>query len=84
MSVVIRFKRTGTKSRKQWRVVVADSRTPRNGQLLEELGFYNPLTNPPQLSVQMERYNEWVKKGARPSEAVRSGIRKEGKESRAN
>ena len=72
--ISIRFKPTGTKSRKQWRVVVIDSRLPRTGRLIEEIGFYNPLVEPPDVKIKMDRYEAWVKKGARPSETVKAVI----------
>jgi len=71
LAVTIRLKKTGTKNRDQWRIVVATSEVPRNGRLLEEIGFYNPLVEPPLVQVKMDRYQAWVSKGARPSEAVR-------------
>lgn len=77
--IVIRFKQTGTKSRKNWRVVVADRRVPRNGRLIEEIGYYNPLVDPPKLEVNRERYDEWIRKGAKPSSAVKSVMKKEKK-----
>ena len=72
--ISIRLKPTGTKSRKQWRVVVIDSRSPRNGRLIEEIGFYNPLVNPPDVKIKMERYDAWLEKGARPSNTLRTVI----------
>lgn len=84
MAVTIRLKKTGTKNRDQWRIVVADSRVPRDGRLLEEIGSFNPLVEPPVVKVKMERYEAWVAKGARPSEAVRHLIAKEKKKARAN
>lgn len=74
--ITIRLKKTGTKSRKQWRIVVLDSRMPRNGRLIEEIGFYNPLVEPPVIQVNQERYQAWVKKGARASEAVHALLKK--------
>ena len=74
--IKIRFKKTGTKSRKQWRVVVVDSRTPSNGRLIEELGFYNPLVEPPLLRINEERYRDWIAKGARPSGSIQAILKK--------
>lgn len=74
MALVIRLKQTGTKSRKQWRVVVADHRTPRRGRLIEEIGCYNPLVEPPDVRIRIDRYQEWLRKGAKPSSTVRSLI----------
>lgn len=76
MSLIIRLKSTGAKNRKQWRLVVADRRKSRKGLNLEELGFYNPLVDPPQVRINVDRYQAWLAKGARPSEAVRSLMKK--------
>lgn len=76
MSIAIRLKRTGTKSRKQWRIVALDKQAPRDGRLLEELGSYNPLTEPPEVRLQMERYHVWIQKGARPSRTVAGIVKK--------
>ena len=73
--IAIRLKQAGTKNRKQWRIVVADTRVPRNGRLIEELGSCNPLVDPPKVNIQMERYDEWVKKGAKPTDTVRTLIK---------
>jgi small subunit ribosomal protein S16 len=53
-------------------VVVADSRAARDGKFIEVLGHYNPLTNPPTLKIEVERANEWIKKGAQPSNTVKN------------
>lgn len=73
--ISIRLKPTGTKSRKLWRVVVIDSKLPRNGRLIEEIGFYNPLINPPDIKIKMDRYEAWVQKGAQPSQTLKSVVR---------
>ena len=70
MAVVIRLKRTGAKGRPFYRVVVADSRYPRDGRFIEQLGFYDPLTNPSTFKVDAEKFAKWVRHGARPSESV--------------
>ena len=72
----IRLRGTGTKNRRKWRIVVCDSRVSRDGSLIEELGSYNPLVEPPALRINQEHYQAWVKKGARPSEAVRALMKK--------
>lgn len=77
--IAIRLRRMGTKNRLKWKIVVADSRLSRDGRLLEELGFYNPMTNPPEIKLRRDRYEEWVKKGARPSRTVASIVRRERK-----
>jgi small subunit ribosomal protein S16 len=68
--VVIRLKRTGAKGRPFYRVVVADSRYPRDGRFIEQLGFYDPLTDPSTFKVDAEKFAHWVRHGARPSESV--------------
>lgn len=84
MAVTIRLKRAGTKNRNQWRIVVADRRVPRNGRLLEEIGSCNLLVEPPAVRIKTDRYEAWLAKGAKPSEAVRHLIAKEKKKARAH
>ncbi len=72
MSVRIRLKRFGTKHRPYYRIVVTDSRNPRDGRTLEEVGFYHPIEiAEKQISVREDRIREWLGKGARPSDTVR-------------
>lgn len=72
MSVRIRLKRFGTKRRPFYRIVVTDSRSPRDGKTLEEVGFYHPIEiAEKQVSVREDRVREWLSKGARPSDTVR-------------
>lgn len=72
MSVRIRLKRFGTKRRPFYRIVVTDSRSPRDGRTLEEVGFYHPIEiADKQLSVKEDRIREWLAKGAQPSGTVR-------------
>ena len=72
MSVRIRLKRFGTKRRPFYRIVVTDSRNPRDGRTLEEVGFYHPIEiAEKQLSVKEDRIREWLAKGAQPSGTVR-------------
>lgn len=72
MSVRIRLKRFGTKHRPYYRIVVTDSRSPRDGRTLEEVGFYHPIEiAEKQISVREDRIREWLGKGARPSDTVR-------------
>ncbi len=78
MSVRIRLKRIGSKKRPVYRVVVADSRSPRDGKFIEEIGVYNPTTNPSTFQVDKEKVLDWMSKGAQPSETVRSFLAKEG------
>ncbi len=78
MSVRIRLKRIGSKKRPVYRVVVADSRSPRDGKFIEEIGIYNPTTDPSTFQVDKEKVLDWMSKGAQPSETVRSFLAKEG------
>ncbi len=74
----IRLRRMGAKKAPYYRIVVADSRAPRDGDFVEELGYYNPLTEPIELKVNNERAAEWVKNGAQPSDTVRALLKKSG------
>ena len=78
MSVKIRLKRMGRKRNASYRVVVADSRTATNGRFLEELGYYNPTTEPATVKIDEERALQWLKEGALPSSTVKSLLKKEG------
>jgi len=70
MSVVIRMKRAGAKKRPFYRVVVADSRFARDGRYIEQLGYYDPLTDPAKFIIDAAKFEQWIRKGARPSESV--------------
>lgn len=70
MSVKIRLKRMGTKKLPFYRVVVADSRYPRDGRFLEEIGVYNPLKDPSLFKVDAKRVKYWVLNGAQPTDAI--------------
>ena len=76
MSVKIRLRRTGALNAACWRVVVADSRSPRDGRFIEEIGYYNPLTNPAEIKIDAEKAQEWLKKGAQPTDTVKSLLKK--------
>ncbi len=76
MSVRIRMKRVGTKNTPVYRIVVADSRSPRDGKFIEELGTYQPLKKDTNFVLDLERVKYWVSKGAQPSDTVASFIRK--------
>ena len=76
MAVKIRFKRMGAKKNPFYRIVVADSRSPRDGRLIEELGYYNPMTK--ELKVDNDKAADWVKKGAQPTDTVRALLKKNG------
>ncbi|MGD8255053.1 MAG: 30S ribosomal protein S16 [Syntrophobacterales bacterium] len=78
MAVRIRLTRKGTKKKPFYRIVVADSEAPRDGKFLEILGTYNPLTDPAEVKIDPERLRIWLDRGARPSDTVRSLIKKEG------
>jgi small subunit ribosomal protein S16 len=70
LAVKIRLARHGAKKRPYYRVVVADGRMPRDGRYIEEVGRYNPLTNPKTIDIDIEKVDEWMAKGAQPSNAV--------------
>ena len=72
MSVKIRLRRMGAKKAPFYRFVVADSRSPRDGRFIEEIGYYNPTENPAALKVEEEKAIDWMSKGAQPSDTVRS------------
>ncbi len=69
--VKIRLRRMGAKSAPFYRVVVADSRYPRDGRFIEEIGTYNPCTDPAEIKIDLERADAWIKTGAQPTETVR-------------
>ena len=70
LAVKIRLARHGAKKRPYYRVVVADGRMPRDGRYIEEVGRYNPLTNPKVIEINLEKVDEWISKGAQPTNAV--------------
>jgi small subunit ribosomal protein S16 len=74
----IRLRRMGAKKAPFYRIVVADSRAPRNGAFVEEIGYYNPLTDPAELKVDNDRANHWIKSGAQPTDTVRGLLKKAG------
>ena len=71
MAVSIRLRREGSSKRPRYRVVVADSRAPRDGRFIEMIGHYNPVTNPPVVVIDRERAELWISKGAQPSNTVK-------------
>ena len=79
MAVRIRLKRVGAKNAPAYRIVVTDSRSPRDGRFIEALGSYNPLKKADNFKIDLERARYWVSKGAQPSETVASFIKKAGK-----
>jgi small subunit ribosomal protein S16 len=76
--VKIRLKRMGAKKRPFYRLVVADSRSPRDGRFIELLGFYDPLPNPATVQIDADKVREWMRKGARPSDAARALLVEQG------
>lgn len=76
MAVRIRLRRVGRKKQPSYRIVVADSAAPRDGNYLDAVGFYNPRTNPAELRLDLEKADEWIGKGALPTDTVASLIRK--------
>ncbi len=76
--VKIRLRRMGAKKAPFYRVVVADSRYPRDGRFIEEIGIYNPTTDPTELKVDVDRAQAWIKTGAQPTETVRDLLKKVG------
>lgn len=78
MAVKMRLKRMGSKRRPFYRIVVADSRSPRDGRFIEEVGYYNPITNPAEIKVNKEIALKWLNTGAAPTDTVRDILSKEG------
>jgi small subunit ribosomal protein S16 len=78
MAVKIRLKRMGAKKAPFYRLVVADARAPRDGRFIEEIGYYNPLTEPATVKIDADKAREWLANGAQPSDTVRNLLRKEG------
>ena len=78
MTVKIRLKRVGKKKAPSYRVVVADSRSPRDGRIIENIGWYNPLVEPSAIHIDEEKALGWLKNGAQPTESVASLLRRAG------
>lgn len=78
MSVKIRLKRIGAKKAPFYRLVVADSRSPRDGKFIEEIGYYNPITEPAEIKIDAEKAKKWLDNGAQPSDTVRNLLKKSG------
>jgi small subunit ribosomal protein S16 len=74
----IRLRRVGKKNQPSYRIVVADSRAPRDGVYIDQVGFYNPLTDPPTIRLDTEKASKWLANGAQPSEPVQRMLRKVG------
>ena len=78
MAVKIRLRRMGAKKVPFYRVVVADSRFPRDGRFIEEIGYYNPGTNPAEIKIDNEKAQKWIANGAQPTETVKALLKKSG------
>lgn len=78
MAVRIRLRRMGAKKRPFYRIVVADSRAPRDGKFIEEIGYYNPISQPKEIKIDAEKAIKWLKNGAKPSDTVKSIFEKNG------
>ncbi|MBP3919971.1 MAG: 30S ribosomal protein S16 [Bacilli bacterium] len=78
MAVKLRLKRMGSKQRPFYRVVAADSRVKRDGKVIEEVGYYNPITEPETVKIDEEKALNWLKNGAQPTDTVRDLLSKQG------
>lgn len=78
MAVKIRLRRMGAKKAPFYRVVVADSRYPRDGRFIEEIGFYNPMTEPAEIKIDADKAKKWISNGAQPTDTVKNILKKEG------
>ena len=78
MAVKIRLRRMGAKKAPFYRIVVADSRYPRDGRFIEELGYYNPMTNPADIKLDSEKAKQWIANGAQPTDTVKIILKNNG------
>ena len=78
MAVKIRLRRVGAKKAPFYRIVVADSRYPRDGRFIEEIGCYNPLEEPSVVKVDADKAKEWIANGAQPTDTVKTLLKKQG------
>lgn len=78
MAVKIRLRRMGAKKAPFYRVVVADSRFPRDGRFIEEIGYYNPISEPVEVKIDAEKAQKWIKNGAQPTDTVKALLKKNG------
>ena len=76
--VKIRLRRMGAKKAPFYRIVVAESKFPRDGRFIEEIGTYNPLKNPSEVTIDADKVKEWIRNGAQPTDTVKSLLKKEG------
>ena len=74
--VKIRLRRMGAKKAPYYRIIVADSRSPRDGRCIEEIGTYDPLTEPATIAVDAEKAQQWIKNGAQPTDTVKAHLKK--------
>ena len=78
MAVKIRLRRMGAKGAPYYRVVVADSRYPRDGRFIEEIGSYDPMKEPEEIKIDNEKAQQWIKNGAQPTDTVKALLKKSG------
>ena len=78
MAVKIRLKRMGSNKKPFYRIVVADSRSPRDGKFIEEIGYYNPVSEPKQIKINDEKAKKWLGVGAQPTETVKKLFQSQG------
>ncbi len=77
MAVKIRLRRMGAKKAPFYRIVVADSRYPRDGRFIEQIGHYNPMTDPAEVVIDSDKATQWIKNGAQPTDTVRALLKKQ-------
>ena len=78
MAVKMRLTRIGKKKTPFYRVVIADARAPRDGRFVEEIGYYNPLTEPAEIKIDADKAKQWIKNGAQPTDTVKALLKKSG------
>ena len=78
MAVKTRLRRMGAKKSPFYRIVVADSRYPRDGRFIEEVGYYNPSNEKPEIKIDVEKAKQWIANGAQPTDTVKSLLKKNG------
>jgi len=78
MAVKLRLKRMGQKKKPFYRIVAADSRAPRDGRFIEQIGYYNPISEPVELKIDAEKAQKWLSTGAQPTDTVRALLKKSG------
>jgi small subunit ribosomal protein S16 len=72
----IKLSRTSKRNQPQYRVVIAEARSKRDGKVTQTIGYYNPLTQPPDIRIDLTQYNKWLQKGAQPTDTVRDLVKK--------